>query len=204
MWICFITSTFELNSWEVMRLYRQRYSGWAVVTVVSHCSSNLNQLGWSSNKIRGLHIRYTIWRTYTIRLAVALLVEHRHTIPVCFRGFLLFGMFMSDQRWSSCCPLSDGKGRILPHTRYRVCPFWTIRCDSCYGKLHGILRMNNEHGNSSPLLHSSSCGRLVCGDAQAHPSRWTVSIARCNCRWSINSQFKCHSDTAAVRRTSTS
>ena len=93
----------------VVKLYPQRYSGWTVVTVVFPCSSNRNLQGWSSNKIRALNIRYTIWRTYTIRLAVALLAEHRHSIPVCFRDFLLPGMLMSYQRWSSCCTLLDGK-----------------------------------------------------------------------------------------------
>ena len=33
----------------------------------------------------------TPYDVQTKRLAVALLVEHRHTIPVCFRGFLLSG-----------------------------------------------------------------------------------------------------------------
>ena len=29
--------------------------------------------------------------------------------------------------------------RILPHNWYRVCPFWTVRCDSCHDEeLHGI------------------------------------------------------------------
>ena len=122
MWICCITSTFKLNSWEVMRLYSLRFSGWATVTVVFYGSSNSNSQGWSSKNIRSLHIiRYTIWRTYTIRLAVALLVEeHRNTIPACLRGVLLSGMLMSDQRWISWCTLSDGKRNYVPHTWYRA------------------------------------------------------------------------------------
>ena len=112
MWLCFITPTFKLNSWEVMRLYPQRYSGWAVVTVVFPCSSNRNLQGWSSNKIRALHVRYTLWRTryaHDTTCRSTACRAPRHTRPACFRGFLLSGMFISDKRRSSCSTLSDGK-----------------------------------------------------------------------------------------------
>ena len=150
MWICCITSTFKLNSWEVMRLYSLRFSGWATVTVVFYGSSNSNSQGWSSKNIRSLHIiRYTIWRTYTIRLAVALLAQHRHTIPVCFRGFLLSGMLMSDQRWSTIII----SGWILPHNWCRAC----VHSE----QFNAILLTTKnvtvyEHGKCSPLRPSSS------------------------------------------------
>ena len=126
MWLCFITPTFKLNSWEVMRLYPQRYSGWAVVTVVFPCSSKRNLQGWSSNKIRALHIRYTVWRTHTMRLAVALLVEHPdiqdQPVSVVFFFRECFWVInveahAAHRRMASSIILPY---RALPHTRYLV------------------------------------------------------------------------------------
>ena len=130
-----MTSTFKLNSWGVMRLIPQRYSGWAVVTVVFPCSLNRNLQGWSSNKVRALHTR----------LAVALLVEHP---DIQYQHVSVFFFFreclwvVNVEAHAAQCRMASTiiiPGRILPHTWYRVCPLWTVRCDSCYDELHGIL-----------------------------------------------------------------
>ena len=164
MWLCFITPTFKLNSWEVMRLYPQRYSGWAVVTVVFPCSSKRNLQGWSSNKIRALHIRYTVWRTHTMRLAVALLVEHPDihyqsvSVVFFFRECLCIWV-INVEAHSAHCRMAKTRtipGRILPHTWYRVCPFWTVRCDSL------LRRRTSQYMNMESLLRCCPPPRRTC------------------------------------------
>ena len=153
-----------------------------MVTVVFLCSTNCNLQGWSSNKMRALHIRYSIWRTYTIRLAVALLVEeHRNTIPACLRGVLLSGMLMSDQRWISWCTLSDGKRNYVPHTWYRAFILNSL--------MQFLLRQKTPRYMNMEILlgcYPPPVANVLCGGCES----WTASIACCNFRWSINCQFK--------------
>ena len=116
----------QFNSWEVMRLYTELCSGWAVSTFVFPCSSNKNLQGRSGNKIRELRTSYNIWHTYTVRFAVALLVQHP---DIQYKCVAVVFLFLRESWWvinfeaqPAHCQMTNtmiNPGRILPHTSYR-------------------------------------------------------------------------------------
>ena len=128
-----------------------------------------------------------------------------------FRGFLLLsGMLMSDQRWSSCT-LSDGKhnnstmipGGIPPHTWYRVCPFWTVRCDSCHDELYGIWTWKVFSFAALLLLRLAN---VWCGEMRKHarPAGLSALLAATSARLSTVNSSVIRSYTAGVGLIATS